>query len=51
MGGDEDPVVYGLLRATGIVYQLEELETTIGRAEERVVSGDGEDEKCGEDDR
>eukprot|EP00438_Fugacium_kawagutii_P008856 Skav208556 [mRNA] locus=scaffold1216:707178:709502:+ [translate_table: standard] len=35
MGGDEDPpCVYGLLRATGIVYQLEELETTIGRAED-----------------
>lgn len=39
--GEEDPPIYGLLRATGIVYQLEEAETTIGRGEDCSIPLEG----------
>eukprot|EP00435_Cladocopium_sp_Y103_P057583 s689_g19.t2 len=39
--GEDEPRVYGLLRATGIVYQLEEPETTIGRSEDCSIPLEG----------
>ena len=38
---EDEPRVYGLLRATGIVYQLEEPETTIGRSEDCSIPLEG----------